>query len=1421
MKQMTSIGKLFSKFKNSGLMQIFSGKQQATAESAGNSVFKQMLGNVKSTQSVQKSTVSTFGKNVNGTQTKNIDISTSNVNNSDSNTAEINTNALKAENTERVRQFIINPAVSVKTGKDESKTVVKNDAKTVVSGNKSKSASNDKAVKTDELSKTEIIDESNNQTTDEPKKSSKAHVESNTVESPHIVSIPNQVQSDVTLKNSVSIFEKQQLDADAKMIDTVESKSVEKSYSPLQAVKVDDTHGSVKNIKGDSNKTSSIPVIKQENQNSDNNTAVINNNVKTATTIEKSNQDIQPVKADAKIVTDEKLDNAGEKKTTNASIPLSQKQNQSENSTIVKNTIIETVDNSINLKTDEKVKSIPKDSLTTNEQKISDSQSEETRTVLNNNNQSIKEASAFINNENNRKSSTVSVVERIRNNSAPIVQNNDNETSVKVDNGKTIDAKDVKDTTVVVNKPVQDNSTVKNDLQASPKVENIVDNQISNKLQTQNNLETKEIKSADTKELIKILQNNGRNEVKAESLRMSDPAIESVSYSKSENVTAKSTDMNNARIQEIVQDGNKSIVRNDKVSLANSESKTRNVITANKKETLVPDNSKIVQKADNKINIEPTVKNTVNNKADVTSPSIQKTATEQNQVPAENKSSVQSVSTDKQIESVKPVTDSVKVNTIKTVNTKPVAVQQNTVESKKIDTVTSNNSNVKVESIPEEIKTNIFADTEINKLAAKREMKLMTYSKPESIKTNDKNTDVKSVSKNDQGVDTKNVITKIKQFIVKSNQSDNVAKTQPATPLVESKSDSVSNVIKSSVINDENKIQNVSTPAQSVVKAKTAQVKNNAVSNTTLNQTVAEAKEQIVANNTNVNVTNSENQKPLTVLNKSNPAKVANNASIIDNSVQVDESNKQLITDTDGEIKPIVNETVQNHKQKNTLVNEKSDKKVVSSKGQESLAVSTQNDKAVADSIAKNNTEPKKSPSIVDNLAGQKKESVIIEKTTPEKATSTVSNKKVTTTFATKDSIKTATVSVKSENEYKTISHIETESVKGKSNSVLDEKPEKIIAPKTESKYNKIQSQDNKTVLQNQNITEINQDNTKSNENTILDKTATEPQTKVDTNKTIQSRLAVPNTRSIEASNADLKETDNQLSSTDSEGKAKSQVTGSMIAKIEKNVNETSQTVEQSDVNTTKKQVSTQTTFQSQVNSDKENVENKHVYVAPSENKSVAVNKSQSNSNQSQTGKPVTLVTEKAVTEDFQKDMGSNEQNLSDQSNFKGQTVFSNSAVNNATFSSQMNATLVASKSELSYLSQQIHEGYEMLLTRNADEKLSLSARTAELGLIRIELTKQDNDVQVVLKVQSEQSQRMLEQAMPELRQTLSKSQIQVQELRIVYSENSDQQDASRQHAFNRQRQEQQNNQNNSAISKSRNSDKQYTEFQSVYETLA
>ncbi len=1402
MKQMTNIGKLFSKFKNSGLMQMFSGKQQAKAESAGQSIFKQILGNVNSTQSFQKSNISPFGDNVDSSKIKDTSVPTNNKKNTDS---PINIHTLGAKNKDRVRQFIINPSVSVKMDKDVTGTVEKNTTKNAITDVKKKSVSNINQAS----SKEQPVTNTTENVTDDivkVKKYQKTKIDANSAETQPIIGMPHQVNSNVEIKkNTVSIVEKPQEEFKAQAVETVSMlNSVEKSDKPLESKHTHVKHAAVstsktlvhENAKVNIDTSDLIPVIKQEKQNNENVITATNNKVNVEAKSEKnaiknpsvvtehSDANIAQVKADSN--SDTRTSIAQETLRTSATIAKAANSNGNLNADKVPVSFDNGTSAIDNQKTDLSAKVVKTEKNTAEKSPVQTQAPEK-----------IDQAA---------KPSTVSAVDRIHNNAKPIVQNNDNVTRTEIETPKT---SDTKNTTVAESKPVQDNITVKNNLQSTPKVENKADYQTSNKPLIRGEHATNEIKDTAKNELITSLQNNSQNSIKAESLRMTDPAIESVSYSKSENVNVNPTVTNHAKTHENFKVETKAVSsKTEKETVTNSESITRNAKMEKPNETLVPDNSKST-KSVNSVNLEPTVINTKKNKTDIAAPSIKESGSVQNKVVAETKASVQSASTAKQSASVKNTTASVIVNDVKSENTKPAAKQQASVENNKIDTVTSNNSK-KVESIPKEIKSNTFADTEINKLTAKREMKLMTLSEPEIAKTDSQNTDAKSVAKADQGVDTKNVITKIKQFIVKSNQSDNAAQKQSDTPLAENKNGSV-NIETDSTVKDGNKIKTVSTPGPSVSKTESKQVKDDAVIKTSLNEPAAKVNEnKVVVDAVRVSDKIVDTQNSLTVSDKINTANNDSQISLVDEKVQLDEKQTILALNkntervvTEKSNQKVIEPLPEMHTEKNNAI--KSTKPLMDSIRNEYIATAS----------AEKNIVQNQTFGIVNNTVDQKKETTVTVNSNKDKFV----NSKINTDLNSSLESRVSVESEKSDKAIKPVSKVKADVIAEKSTAIVDEKQDNTNKQQVVNKFSVNKSQGSNPTLQNPKVTEYELDDTKFDENTFQAKTGSDTEIKSDSNKKYQSKTVVPNTSNMEVDKTELKDDDSRLQTKDTPGKTA--ISESMIAKNEKNSNIASETVEQPKVSTNQKQVLAQSVSQAKSFGDADNVENKHVFVAASENKPATVNKTQSNSNQTQTAKPVTLVTEKAVTEEFQKDMGSNEQNLSEQSNFKGQTVFSNSAVNNATFSSQMNANIVASKSEISYLSQQIHEGYEMLLNRSTDEKLALSARTAELGLLRIELTKQDNDVQIVLKVQSEQSQRMLEQAMPELRQSLSKSQVQVQELRIVSSENSDQQDMSRQHAFNRQRQEQQNNQNNSAISKSRTQDKQYTEFQSVYETLA
>ncbi|HPG37976.1 MAG TPA: flagellar hook-length control protein FliK [bacterium] len=109
---------------------------------------------------------------------------------------------------------------------------------------------------------------------------------------------------------------------------------------------------------------------------------------------------------------------------------------------------------------------------------------------------------------------------------------------------------------------------------------------------------------------------------------------------------------------------------------------------------------------------------------------------------------------------------------------------------------------------------------------------------------------------------------------------------------------------------------------------------------------------------------------------------------------------------------------------------------------------------------------------------------------------------------------------------------------------------------------------------------------------------------------------------------------------------------------------------------------------------------------------------------------------------------------------------------------------------ELALVTNRIQEGLLTLASQGKNEKLVLHTEISDLGSLRIELTNQDDRIQVILRVQSDTARQALEQNLPDLKATLAKQDVSANHIQIVVSENQGRETGNRERMFSRNRKE-------------------------------
>jgi len=115
---------------------------------------------------------------------------------------------------------------------------------------------------------------------------------------------------------------------------------------------------------------------------------------------------------------------------------------------------------------------------------------------------------------------------------------------------------------------------------------------------------------------------------------------------------------------------------------------------------------------------------------------------------------------------------------------------------------------------------------------------------------------------------------------------------------------------------------------------------------------------------------------------------------------------------------------------------------------------------------------------------------------------------------------------------------------------------------------------------------------------------------------------------------------------------------------------------------------------------------------------------------------------------------------------------------------------VMVNKTPVRNLAVTINDGISHFTNPNNEEQLVLNTRITDLGHLKIELVKKEGNVDVILRVQSENSQKILEQALPELRLNLTKSEIPVNDVRVIYADARERQDTAKNREFNKERRE-------------------------------
>jgi len=109
---------------------------------------------------------------------------------------------------------------------------------------------------------------------------------------------------------------------------------------------------------------------------------------------------------------------------------------------------------------------------------------------------------------------------------------------------------------------------------------------------------------------------------------------------------------------------------------------------------------------------------------------------------------------------------------------------------------------------------------------------------------------------------------------------------------------------------------------------------------------------------------------------------------------------------------------------------------------------------------------------------------------------------------------------------------------------------------------------------------------------------------------------------------------------------------------------------------------------------------------------------------------------------------------------------------------------------ELNDLSSKIHESIISFTNQKNEEKLVLNTKIADLGNFKIELSQKDGNIDVILRVQSENTQKILEQALPELRHNLAKSEVPVNDIRIIFMDSNERQYLAKEREFGKSNRE-------------------------------
>lgn len=136
------------------------------------------------------------------------------------------------------------------------------------------------------------------------------------------------------------------------------------------------------------------------------------------------------------------------------------------------------------------------------------------------------------------------------------------------------------------------------------------------------------------------------------------------------------------------------------------------------------------------------------------------------------------------------------------------------------------------------------------------------------------------------------------------------------------------------------------------------------------------------------------------------------------------------------------------------------------------------------------------------------------------------------------------------------------------------------------------------------------------------------------------------------------------------------------------------------------------------------------------------------------------------------------------------QQVFENS-MESALIGNQMkNQPAVTKSIELSNLTGKINESITQFTNQNNGEQLIINTKVSDLGNLRIELLKKDGNIEVILRVQSENSQKILEQSLPELRLNLAKSEVPIDDVRIMFTDPRERQQTAKNREFERDRKE-------------------------------